>query len=87
MNNRDRALEELKRRIQEQQARVDPEILRRAREAAMSQVDEAPRQGEARSVPYDRETAEEAVRLFLARHRNARDFERKLAEFIFRNRH
>lgn len=80
MNSREKALEELKRRIEEQKARVDPMLLKRAERAAMSGVKDGP------TAPYDRAAAVRAIEIFLGEHRDRAGFERRLAELIFKNR-
>ena len=80
MDSREKALEELKRRIEEQKARVDPRLLRLAEKAARAGVQD----GETR--PYDRAAAVRAVEIFLEEHRDRKGFERKLAALIFKSR-
>jgi hypothetical protein len=82
MNNREKALEELKRRIEEQKARVDPEVLRRAAEVAESHM-----QRHDSSVPYDRKAAIKAVELFLKSHRDPKDIERLIAAIVAKTHH
>jgi hypothetical protein len=80
MNSREKALEELKRRIEEQKARIDPRLLRQAEKAALSGA-KAPQ-----AAAYDRTTAIRAIEIFLEEHGDREGFERRLAEFIFKNR-
>jgi hypothetical protein len=82
MNDREKALEELKRHIKEQKARVDPEVLKRAEEAARARM---PSGGT--SVPYDRESAAKAVELFLRSHPDPKDLERLIAAIVAKTRH
>jgi hypothetical protein len=81
MNDRDRALDELKRRISEQKARIDPRLLKLAESAALRRLP-----GESAAVPFDRESSAKAVELFLRHHADPRGFERRLAEFAQKNR-
>ncbi|TAL35522.1 MAG: hypothetical protein EPN97_07025 [Alphaproteobacteria bacterium] len=80
MNSREKALEELRRRIEEQKARVDPKLLRRAAEVALSGT----KSGQA--APSDRAAAIRVVEIFLEEHKDREGFERRLAELIFKNR-
>ncbi len=82
MNSREKALEELKRHIEEQRARVDPEVLKQAAEAAQSQL-----ASQGASVPYDRKAAAKAVELFLKSHRDPKDLERLIAAIMAKTRH
>ena len=80
MTSREKALNELKRRIEEQKARVDPKLLKLAEKAALSGA----KSGE--TTPYDRAAAVEAVEIFLEEHKDRKGFERRLAELIFKSR-
>ena len=82
MTNREKALEELKRRIEEQKARVDPELLKRAAETAQSRM-----RGRDDRVPYDRKAAIKAVELFLRSHPDPKDIERLISEIVAKTRH
>ncbi|MBI1214444.1 MAG: hypothetical protein GC185_01335 [Alphaproteobacteria bacterium] len=81
---REKALEELKRQIREQKARIDPAVLKiaeRAARIAQKQQEREMREGKAGAnemVPYDREAAAEIVALFLQNRGDREDFERKL---------
>lgn len=76
---RDIALAELKKRIAEQRARLDPKLLRMAEKAALSA-------GAGEKVPYDRESAVRAVELFLTGHDDRDAFERRLRDLLAKNR-
>lgn len=79
------AIEALKRQIAEQRARLDPDVLKRAARAAeLSQKPAAER--EAGLVPYDRDAAAEAVRLFLEAHPDSAGFKRALHAFLERKK-
>ena len=82
MVNRDKALEELKRRIQEQRERVDPDVLKQAEEAAKEHM-----QRSKSTVPYDRDSAVKAVELFLKSHPDPKDQERLIAAIVAKTRH
>ena len=82
MSNREKALEELRRHIEEQKARVDPELLKRAAEAAKEHM---PRQED--RLAYDRKAAIKAVELFLRSHPDPKDIERLIAEIVAKTRH
>jgi hypothetical protein len=90
---REEALRELKRQMAEQRARIDPHILKIARQAAERAQDERERQtGAAPSqqqadgkrhaghnmVPYDRAAAAEAIALFLRNCEDREAFEKRL---------
>lgn len=81
MDSREKALQELKKRIREQKARVDPRLLKLAEQAALSRA-----RPESASVPYDREAAEKAIAFFLETHEDRKGFEHRLVEFIMKNR-
>lgn len=91
MNDRDRALNELKRRISEQKARVDPRLLALAEKAVRRHLPEdapaAVLAGPATPVPFDRKSSAKAVELFLRCHADPKGFQRRLAEFVQKNRH
>jgi hypothetical protein len=77
-DSRKKALEALKKQIAEQRARIDPEVLRRTREAIAAQnTAPAPE-----TVPYDKGQAQAAVELFLKSHTDAKSFGVKLAALI-----
>ena len=79
MTDRNKAIEELKRLIAEQKARIDPQVLERAIAAATK------KKPVSSSVPYDKEAAAMAVELFLKSHGNADDFSKKLLQFMKKN--
>ncbi len=79
MSDRKKAIEELKRLMEEQKARLDPEVLAKAMAAAEGKKP-APS-----SVPYDKEAATKAVELFLKNHGDAGDFSKKLLKFMQKN--
>lgn len=79
--SREAAIEELKKQIAAQRARLDPAVLKRAAKAAeLSQKPAAERA--AGLVPYDRAAAAEAVRLFLQNHPDAAHFEEELISLL-----
>lgn len=86
MNKREKALEELKRRIREQKARIDPLVLKLAQSAALSRVPDATVDIPVATVPFDRDAAAHIVALFVKGQHNPREFERRLAAFLMKNR-
>lgn len=62
-NARDAALAALKRQISTQRARIDPRVLKIAERAARLHQEQEGKENEL--VPYDRESAAQAVSLFL----------------------
>lgn len=99
MDSRAQALEELKKHIREQRARLDPQLLARAQKALM-EANTAPAgantdiaataaTGKAASedIPYDRDAAAEIVNLFLDGHKDRKGFEKRLRAFIQRGSH
>lgn len=87
MDNRQKALDELKRRIKEQKARIDPRLLKLAESAAMGGAPAPGISVSAATVPFDRDAAARIVALFVKGHQSPRDFECRLAEFVLKNRH
>lgn len=67
MDAREKAIAELKRRMAEQRARIDPEVLKKAQKAA-AQTQKPPAQRKADMVPFDREAAALVVKKFLENH-------------------
>ena len=64
MDPRQKAIEELKKQIAAQRARIDPEVLEKAHKAAL-QSQKPKAQREAGMVPFDREAATRAVAQFV----------------------
>jgi len=65
---RKRARADLAQAMAELRARIDPDLLQAVRAAAMESgaAQQALGTGQGRTVPYDRDAAEQAVKLFLA---------------------
>lgn len=84
MDDKEKAIEDLKKRLREQKARINPEILASAVAAAKNKM-EKPAPEEADTVPYDKEAAGKAVELFLRSHSNAAEFRKKLLLFLKKN--
>ena len=79
MPDRKKAIDELKRQIEAQKARLDPKLLEMAgKAAALSQRDPAKKD----MVPYDREAAAAVVRLFLQNHGDRQKFEQRLSALL-----
>jgi len=76
MSTREEALKKLRAQIAEQRERLDPKVLRAAARAA--ELAQNPERMAGNMVPYDRENAAEAIRLFLDTHENQREFQTKL---------
>lgn len=80
-DRRNAAIAALKKQIAEQRARLDPDVLKRAAQAAeLSQ--KTPEERAAGLVPYDRAAAAEAIRLFLQNHPDAAHFEEELMSLL-----
>ena len=87
MTDKNKAIEELKKLMAEQKARIDPAVLERAVAAASAKKPTTPSSvpPPPASVPYDKEAAAMAVELFLKSHGNADDFSKKLLQFMKKN--
>ncbi|MFN7114510.1 MAG: hypothetical protein ACK4PK_09180 [Alphaproteobacteria bacterium] len=79
-NSREAALARLKQLIEEQRARLDPRVLKLAAQAAA--LSQQPHGGQESMVPYDRDAAAQAVRLFLQNHPDAEAFEKELLTLL-----
>ena len=86
MTRRDEAISELMRRIREQRARLDPEILRKAEQAILSRTRGNPAANKG-AVPYDRKAALKAVTLFLQSRHGRAELEKRLQDLIRESRH
>ena len=75
MDKRQKAIEEIKKKMQEQRARLNPDVLAYAQKAAARPQKQA-------TVPYDKDAAQKAVELFLRDHKNAKGFTAKLSSFM-----
>jgi hypothetical protein len=82
MDSRDRAISELMRLMREQRARLDPRVLKEARDALHARAGISDD-----SVPYDRAAALKAVSLFLGAHEDRAAFEKRLAALLRQKRH
>jgi hypothetical protein len=80
MDPKEKAIEELRKRIREQKARVDPDILAAAAKAAEKRRSDSARKKD--FLPYDRKAAAKAVEIFLKTHANAAEFRAKLLRFL-----
>lgn len=91
MSQRDKAIEELKKLIREQRARIDPAVLALAQKAAAQKTALPEKTFSGKAVPdkvaYDRAAAEKAVRLFLATHKDPKGFEKRLLELLKKSTH
>lgn len=89
MTERDKAIENLKKLIAEQKARIDPAVLAKAAAAAKGNAATAAGAKSSKkaeeTVPYDREAAARAIELFMKNHGNAADFKEKLMRFLLKN--
>lgn len=92
-DDKQKMIETLQRQIQEQRARMDPELLERAGEAAKEQMKKAMQPkaaapaGSGETVPYDSKTAKKAVELFLKHHPDPASLEKLLAEILKKTKH
>jgi len=82
MSTREEALKKLRAQIAEQRARLDPKVLRAAAHAA--ELAQNPAKAAENMVPYDRDNAAEAIRLFLDAHADQAAFQEKLLQLIRR---
>lgn len=95
-DGRQKALEILKAQIKLQKARIDPDVLARASQAAEQhsaalQASPPPAAPPApasqRQEPYDRAAAAKTIELFLKNHDSSRDFQKRLLEFMKKTQH
>lgn len=84
MDKREEALQELRRLIREQRARLDPRLLELAAQAA--RLSQQPPEN-AEFVPYDHDAAAKAIRLFLKNHDNPAAFEQQLLRLLDKTKH
>lgn len=85
MSSREEALKKLRAQIAEQRARLDPKVLRAAERAAT--LAQNPEKASADMVPYDRDSAAAAIRLFLEAHEDQADFQAKLLQLLKQQQH
>lgn len=85
MTSREDALEKLRAQIAAQREKIDPKVLKAAQRAA--EIAQNPQKSTEDLVPYDRESAAEAIRLFLSTHADSADFEKKLLEQLKKQQH
>ena len=85
MSTREEALKKLRAQIAEQRARLDPKVLRAAARAA--ELSQNPAKSAENMVPYDRQSAAEAVRLFLNAHDDQAEFQAKLLQLRKQQQH
>lgn len=79
MSGRDKAIEELKKQIAAQRDRLDPKVLKAAERAAKTQQEGRTHKD---MVPYDRDSAQAAVALFLQNHDDPRKLEQRLKALL-----
>lgn len=79
---RQQALDELKKLVADQRARLDPAVLEQVAAAIAS-----PENNRNASEPYDRAAATKAVELFLSQHKDKADFRQRLFAFIRQQSH
>lgn len=91
MDRREKALADLKALIRQERARIDPQVLERAAQAAKKQQpgakQAAPATKNTGTVPYDSKTAKEAIALFLEHHSDASGFQKRLLERLKKSDH
>lgn len=80
MSSREEALEKLRAQIAAQREKLDPKVLKAAQRAA--EIAQNPQKSPDSLIPYDRESAAEAIRLFLDTHEDSADFEKKLLALL-----
>ena len=85
MSRREEALQKLRAQIAEQRARLDPKVLRAAERAAA--LAQNPEKTARDMVPYDRDSAAEAIRLFLDSHDDQAAFQAKLLQLLKLRQH
>jgi putative IMPACT (imprinted ancient) family translation regulator len=85
MSTREEALKKLRAQITEQRKRLDPKVLRAAARAA--ELAQNPEKAAENMVPYDRQSAAEAIRLFLDAHENQTEFQAKLLRMLKQQEH
>lgn len=68
MGNKEKAIEELKKQIQEGKERLGPEGVKRLQELAKNNISPSNPNIPEDSVPYDKETALKALELFIQNH-------------------
>lgn len=78
MDERERALESLKKQIKEQRARLDPRTIAQAEKILRGEKTD--------TVPYDKKSAAETIRLFLESHPDSSGFEKRLIEQLKKNK-
>ncbi len=76
MDQRKKALEELKRQMQAARLKIDPAMLARVSRIVTTAQDKK------NLVPYDKKAAAEAVRLFLSNHADGQAFKAKLIDYF-----
>lgn len=85
MSSREEALKKLRAQIAEQRARLDPKVLRAAARAA--ELAQNPQKSADSMIPYDRDQAAEAIRLFLEAHEDQAAFQAKLLQLLKQQQH
>jgi hypothetical protein len=91
LDKRESAIEQLKKLIRDRRAQIDPAVLEKARLAAEKAGREkkkpAAPQAPPGTVPYDRESAQKAVELFLSGHPQQKEFSRRLIDMLAKRDH
>lgn len=85
MSSREEALKKLRAQIAAQRARLDPKVLRAAERAAA--LAQNPEKNADNMVPYDRDSAAEAIRLFLEAHEEQAEFQARLLQLLKQQQH
>lgn len=77
MDSRDKAIEELKKQLARARAQLGPEGVERLQKMMRGVKED--------SIPYDREAALSALKLFLKNHKDREGLEKKLLELLRRS--
>lgn len=85
MTSREEALKKLRAQIAAQREKLDPKVLKAAQRAA--ELAQNPKKSPDDFIPYDRQSAAEAIRLFLNTHEDSTDFEKKLLDLLKQQQH
>lgn len=83
-SSRENAIAELKKLIAAQRDRLDPKVLKAAERAAKTQQEGRVHQD---MVPYDRDSAQAAVALFLKNHDDPQKLEQRLKALLSSKEH
>lgn len=85
MTPRQKAIEELQKQIKLGRERLGPDGVRQLEKLAKGI--QKPKPAAPSTVPYDKKAAAKALEIFLKNHSNAKDFEKKLLEFLKKSSH